>query len=47
MLHLKEHRCLLTWNLIMNQNEMKKTVQKTQNKTVYNLQNMKNDEKRD
>ena len=31
----------------MNQNEMKKTVQKTQNKTVYNLQNMKNDEKRD
>ena len=31
----------------MNQNEMKKTVQKIQNKTVYNLQNMKNDEKRD
>ena len=29
----------------MNQKEIKKTVQKTQNKTVYNLQNMKNDEK--
>lgn len=26
-------------------NEIDKTVQKTQNKTVYNLQNMKNDEK--
>lgn len=45
MLHLKEHRCLLTWNLIMYLNETEKTVQKTQNKTVYNLQNMKNDEK--
>ena len=29
----------------MNQKEIEKTVQKTQNKTVYNLQNMKNDEK--
>ena len=45
MLHWKEHRCLLTWNLIMYRNEIEKTVQKTQNKTVYNLQNMKNDEK--
>ena len=45
MLHLKEHRGLLTWNLIMYWNEIDKTVQKTQNKTVYNLQNMKNDEK--
>ena len=45
MWHWKEHRCLLTWNLIMYWNEIDKTVQKTQNKTVYNLQNMKNDEK--
>lgn len=29
----------------MYRNEIEKTVQKTQNKTVYNLQNMKNDEK--
>ena len=47
MVFAKNQKAAASLSKEIAQNEMKKTVQKIQNKTVYNLQNMKNDEKRD